>query len=203
MSKDVKKPWNQLEDLALAEVVSAFGIQNWTLVSKELKKRFAVTCRSGKQCRERWHNHLNPSVKKTPWTSEEDQTLFKMYQKLGKTWSNIASFLPGRSDNSVKNRFYCTLRKKLRKFNKVRPHSQRIIGSARSILRDDRVIDFLLNLPSGQDDGKEVQSQINAKEVIVKPQVQKCLLALTVSGYVNDDSSLEDAKLLCFLSGRG
>jgi hypothetical protein len=69
--------------------------------------------RTPKQCRERWNNHLNPSVKKEPWTEEEDARIFALYEGFGAQWSRIARALPGRTDNSVKNRFNSSISKRL------------------------------------------------------------------------------------------
>jgi hypothetical protein len=52
-------------------------------------------------------------VNRTPWTDEEDQILISMFEKLGSKWVKIAEFLPGRSDNAIKNRWNSTLKKKL------------------------------------------------------------------------------------------
>merc|ERR1712138_297412 len=70
--------------------------------------------RTGKQCRERWCNNLDPTLKKGAWTPEEDQVILQMHAKLGTRWAEIAKCLPGRSDNSVKNRWYSTCSRILR-----------------------------------------------------------------------------------------
>ncbi|KAA0149319.1 hypothetical protein FNF29_06024 [Cafeteria roenbergensis] len=58
-----------------------------------------------------WQNCLNPSLSKLPWQPEEDSAIFRLRAKLGNKWVEIASHVPGRSDNAVKNRFYSTLRR--------------------------------------------------------------------------------------------
>lgn len=62
--------------------------------------------RSGKQCRERYINHLNPDAKKTAWTLEENNILRDMYPEFGTKWSKYMPLLPGRSDNAIKNRYH-------------------------------------------------------------------------------------------------
>lgn len=52
--------------------------------------------RIGKQCRERWFNHLDPELKKSPWTEEEDEILISTQVIVGNSWSRVANYLPGR-----------------------------------------------------------------------------------------------------------
>jgi hypothetical protein len=68
--------------------------------------------RIGKQCRERYFNHLDPSIKKSEWTPEEDQILEQSQARIGNKWCEIAKLLPGRSENSVKNRWNSAMRRK-------------------------------------------------------------------------------------------
>lgn len=101
----IKGPWTYEEDRKLLKWIQLEGPKKWSICAE------TIPGRTGKQCRERWFNALNPQVKKGEWTIEEDYKIYLLYSQYGGKWSKIALNFPNRTENSIKNRFYSSLRK--------------------------------------------------------------------------------------------
>ena len=102
----VKGNWTRFEDETIINFVAESGPKNWTKLASILPGRI------GKQCRERWRNHLDPSLIRSPWTAEEDEKLRELHGKYGNQWVKISQLMPGRPDNAIKNRWNSYLRRK-------------------------------------------------------------------------------------------
>ncbi|EQC27380.1 hypothetical protein, variant [Saprolegnia diclina VS20] len=94
----VKGHWSFEEDKIL-EVLVKQSCNNWGQIADQIPGR------TPKQCRERWRNHLDPSINKGPYTAEEDKVILSAQARLGNKWSQISQLLPGRTEDSVKIRW--------------------------------------------------------------------------------------------------
>jgi hypothetical protein len=92
-----KRKVSPIEDLRLTEIVARCGSVNWALVAAQMPGR------NPRQCRERWMNYINPDLNHAPLSVDEDQLFDAKYRELGSRWQVIATFLPGRGKNFLKN----------------------------------------------------------------------------------------------------
>ena len=106
-----KGVWMEQEDARLLEAVRTPSLKVKGVTRLRTWNQLAVHAgtRVGKQCRERWHNHLDPSLNHEPFTPEEDAVIVNTYLSLGSKWSAIAALLNRRTDNQVKNHFHSTI----------------------------------------------------------------------------------------------
>ena len=111
----VKGSWTTDEDETIIRFVQENGEKDWA------KLALLLNGRTGKQCRERFRNHLNTNVNHNPWTEEEDALLIELHAKYGNAWTKLAQHFEGRPDNCIKNRWNSTVRKRLERIELGQP----------------------------------------------------------------------------------
>ncbi|KAG0062020.1 hypothetical protein BGZ90_003289, partial [Linnemannia elongata] len=109
--RSIKGPWTPEEDRQLRMLVNELGAEKWVLIASRLGSR------TGKQCRERWHNHLDPKIDKSPFTAKEDELIFKLFAQFGSKWAEMSKLMPGRPDNAIKNHFNTSMQRKRRRLS--------------------------------------------------------------------------------------
>ncbi|XP_054803884.1 myb-related protein 306-like [Prosopis cineraria] len=105
-----KGPWTPEEDILLVSYIQQHGPGNWKAVPAN-----TGLSRCSKSCRLRWTNYLRPGIKRGNFTDQEEKMIIHLQALLGNRWAAIASYLPQRTDNDIKNYWNTHLKKKLRK----------------------------------------------------------------------------------------
>jgi len=117
-----RREWTPEEDEELEHLVEQLGTKKWAEIATRLTRR------TGKQCRERWFNHLRKDIRRADWTEEEDLLIAEALEKYGKKWATIARLLPGRTEVAVKNHWFSAVRREERR--KARVRAEHAAGAA-------------------------------------------------------------------------
>ncbi|KAG7020049.1 Myb-related protein, partial [Cucurbita argyrosperma subsp. argyrosperma] len=105
-----KGPWTPEEDIILVSYIQQHGPGNWRSVPTN-----TGLLRCSKSCRLRWTNYLRPGIKRGNFTDHEEKMIIHLQALLGNRWAAIASYLPQRTDNDIKNYWNTHLKKKLKR----------------------------------------------------------------------------------------
>ncbi|CAN8256086.1 unnamed protein product [Cochlearia groenlandica] len=135
-----KGPWTVEEDKKLINFILTNGHCCWRALPK-----LSGLLRCGKSCRLRWINYLRPDLKRGLLSEYEEQMVIDLHAQLGNRWSKIASHLPGRTDNEIKNHWNTHIKKKLRKMG----------------------IDPLTHKPLSEQEAKQQAIQVNKKSLLL------------------------------------
>ncbi|XP_021296684.1 protein ODORANT1 [Herrania umbratica] len=151
-----KGPWTAEEDKKLINFILTNGQCCWRAVPK-----LAGLLRCGKSCRLRWTNYLRPDLKRGLLSEYEEQMVIDLHAQLGNRWSKIASHLPGRTDNEIKNHWNTHIKKKLRKMG-IDPLTHKPLSNAEQQPQQQP-----------QQQQQQEEQKIQASKAAVKSQADK------------------------------
>ena len=152
--------WSKTEDAQLTALINKFGAKRWSFIAGCLRGR------KGKQCRDRYLNHLRPGIKTGEWTREEEKVLVEGHKILGSKWAALAKLLVGRPENAIKNHWHATMRCKWNKGGEVDENTltelQRYQMSLKSTNQKAIIPTAARATPAASEDRKDTKARRNA-----------------------------------------
>ncbi|MED6143299.1 hypothetical protein PIB30_004800 [Stylosanthes scabra] len=161
-----KGPWTAEEDKKLINFILTNGQCCWRAVPK-----LAGLLRCGKSCRLRWTNYLRPDLKRGLLSEYEEKMVIDLHAQLGNRWSKIASHLPGRTDNEIKNHWNTHIKKKLKKMG-IDPVTHKPLSNTTSDQNQTKPEEPTLREQEKEIDHLE-SSTVDQKAKLVEPEIKE------------------------------
>ncbi|WCJ22362.1 myb domain protein 78 [Euphorbia peplus] len=149
-----KGPWTVEEDNILSDYVTVHGEGRWNAAA-----RCAGLRRTGKSCRLRWLNYLRPNVRRGNITLQEQLLILELHSRWGNRWSKIAEYLPGRTDNEIKNYWRTRVQKQAKQL-KCEVNSKQFRDTMRYVWMP-RLVERIQAAASGSSMGQPTQTRVN------------------------------------------
>lgn len=121
------------EDKVLEDFIELYGRKNWKKIAKKLTLQISSK-RTAKQCRERWENKIKFQHAPCIWSEAEDKLLFSLHMTFGNKWAIISKYFPRKSSNSIRNHFYSTIRRNIRRYNKGKNLEMQLKGPINKLI---------------------------------------------------------------------
>ncbi|KAL3356290.1 hypothetical protein AABB24_017130 [Solanum stoloniferum] len=176
--------WSPEEDEKLINHITKYGHGCWSSVPK-----LAALQRCGKSCRLRWINYLRPDLKRGTFSQQEENLIIQLHSLLGNKWSQIASRLPGRTDNEIKNLWNSSIKKKLRQKG-IDPNTHNKLLSV--VENEEKVSAISMNIEKASEGSSEVnfiESHENSNYGIQTDKSKSSLVTMTMDRYPSNTTT--------------
>ena len=171
--------WNHKNDVHLIELIEKYGF-DWEKISRNLKRSIV-------SIKERYMNKLNPELKRSKFTEDEDIQIKELHNKLGNNWNMIAMNIPQRSALMIKHRFYSFIRKEVLK--KKKNHFDLIkSASCENSLNEYRKIEYI------EDKSNIISKIITSHKMTDNIESLKCNNILSTEDIIKINDGLKDQE---------